>query len=86
MLFFLTVRLKQINYSGENIGNDLSFRFDVNGHSTLLRSKITFGQSESFKQVLFQQILPEGSFTLPISVDITEEDPQFNDTGSGWMG
>ena len=83
MLFLLVLRLKKINYSGKNIGNDLSFQFNVKGHGTLLRSKIFFGQSKSFKQVLFQKIFPEGSISLPISVDITEEDPIFNDTGSG---
>ena len=83
MLFRLTLRLKKINYSGENIGDDLNFTFNVKGHVIHLRSKISFGRSKSFKQVLFQEILPEGSISLPISVDITEEDPIFNDTGSG---
>ena len=82
MLFLLTVRLKQIAYSGDNIGNDLSFRFNVEGHGTLLRSKIALGQRGSFDKVLLQEIFPEGSHSLPIRVDITEEDPAFNDTGS----
>ena len=35
----LTIKLKQIVYGGENIGDDLSFQFDVKGQIT----KITIG-------------------------------------------
>lgn len=82
MLFLLTVRLKKIIYSGDNLGDDLSFQLSVKGHIAHLRSKISPGQSKSFKQILFQEVFPEGSVSLPISVYTTEEDPVFNDTGS----
>ena len=82
MFFLLTVRLKQIAYSGDNIGNDLSFQFNVKGHGTLLKSKISLGQRGLFDKVLLQEIFPKGSHSLPIRVEITEEDPAFNDTGS----
>ena len=83
MLFLLTVRLKEIIYSGENIGNDLSFEFSVRGLVTRLRSKIACGQRKSFNKVLLHGLFSEGSISVPISVDITEEDPVFHDTGSG---
>ena len=83
MLFLLTVRLKEIIYSGENVGNDLSFEFSVRGLVTRLRSKIACGQRKSFNEVLLRSPFPEGSISLPVSVDITEEDPVFHDTGSG---
>jgi len=83
MFFRLTVRLKQIAYSGDNIGNDLSFQFNVKGHGTLLKSNISLGQRRSFNEILFQENVPEGSISFPIRVDITEKDPVFHDTGSG---
>ncbi len=83
MLVLLIIKLKEIIYSGENIGDDLSFHFDVEGQATHLKTKISFGERKSFNKVLFQGTFAEGSVSLPISVDITEEDPIFNDTGSG---
>ena len=83
MSVLLIIKLRKIIYSGENIGNDLSFQFDVKGQVTHVKTKISFGQHKSFDKILFQGTFAEGSVSLPISVDITEEDPIFNDTGSG---
>ena len=83
MSVLLIIKLKEIIYSGENIGDDLSFQFDVKGQVTHVKTKISFGQHKSFNKALFQETFTEGSVSLPISVDITEEDPVFHDTGSG---
>ncbi len=83
MSVLLIIKLKEIIYSGENIGDDMSFHFNVEGQVTHLKTKISFGQHKSFNKVLFQGTFAEDSVSLPISVDITEEDPIFNDTGSG---
>ena len=83
MSIVLIIRLKEIIYSGENIGNDLSFEFSVKGLVTCLESKISCGQRKSFNEVLFQETFAEDSVSLPISVNIAEKDPVFHDTGSG---
>ncbi len=83
MSVLLIIKLKGIVYSGENIGDDMSFQFDVKGQVTHVKTKISFGEHKSFNKVLFQETFAEGSISLPISVDITEEDSVFNDTGSG---
>jgi len=70
-------------YSGENIGDDLSFQFDVKNQVTQVKTGIFSGQYKSFDEVLFQGSFPEASVSLPISVAITEKDPVFHDTGSG---
>ena len=83
MSVLLIIRLKEIIYSGENIGNDLSFRFDVKGQIARVKTRISSGQHKSFSKVLFQGTFTESSVSLPVSVGITEEDPVFHDTGSG---
>ena len=83
MSVLLIIKLKKIIYNRENIGNDLSFHFDVKGRVTHVRTRISFGQHKSFNKVLFQETFAEDSVSLPISVAITEEDPVFHDTGSG---
>jgi len=79
----LTVRLKKIIYSGENIGDDLSFRFDVQGQVAQVKTRISSGAHKSFDEVLFQGTFPEGSVRLLISVNIAEKDSVFHDTGLG---
>jgi len=95
MSVLLIIKLKEIIYSGENIGDDLNFQFDVKGQITHVKTRISSGQHKSFGKVLFQEtFVPahnathsvaggEGSVSLPIGVNITEEDPVFHDTGSG---
>ena len=80
MSALLTVRLKEIIYSEENIGDDLSFQFDVKGQVAQVKTEISSGEHKLFDdEVLFQGTFAEGSVSLPISVAITEEDPVFND-------
>jgi DNA mismatch repair ATPase MutL len=55
MSVLLTVKLKKIIYSGENIGNDLSFRFDVKGQVTQIKTGISAGKQKSFNKALFQE-------------------------------
>ncbi len=40
----LFASLKQIRYSGENIGSDLSFAFEANGKTDFFKRKIRLGQ------------------------------------------
>ena len=83
MPVLLIIRLKEIVYSGENIGRDLSFRFDVQGQITPVKTRISSGQRKSFNKVLFRSPFAESSVRLPIRVAITEKDPAFPDIGSG---
>lgn len=83
MSVLLIIKLKQIIYGGENIGDDLSFQFDVKGQVAQVKTRISSGQHKLFNKVLFQGTFAEGSISLPISVAITEKDPVFHDTGSG---
>ena len=83
MSVLLIIKLKKIIYSGENIGDDLSFQFDVKDQIAHVTTKISFGQHKSFNKVLFRGTFTKGSVSLPVSVGITEKDPVFHDTGSG---
>ncbi|MBU4212689.1 MAG: hypothetical protein KKD33_08925 [Verrucomicrobia bacterium] len=68
MPMLLIIKLKKIIYNGENIGNDLSFQFDVKGQATQVKTRISSGQHKSFNKALFQGTFPEGSTSLPIRV------------------
>lgn len=84
MPVLLTIKLKKITYSGENIGNDLTFQFNVKDQATQVKAGISSGEHESLDKVLFQETFAEEiSVNLPVSVAITEEDIVFNDAGSG---
>ena len=83
MINFCCCRNKKNIYSVENIGNDLIFQFAVKDQVTHVKTGISSGQQKSFDKVLFQETFTESSVRLPISVNITEKDPVFHDTGSG---
>jgi hypothetical protein len=80
----LFVVLKQIRYSGSNIGSDLSFAFDTNGEIDFIKPKIGFGQSIPVDIVLWRKPAIEGE-TVKIHVKtlVTEEDWAFSDIGEG---
>jgi len=80
----LFVVLKQIRYSGSNIGSDLSFAFDTNGEIDFIKPKIGFGQSIPVDIVLWRKPAIEGE-TVKIHVKtlVTEEDWVFSDIGEG---
>jgi hypothetical protein len=56
----LVVVLKQIRYSGDNIGNDLAFAFEVNGAISSFEQKIAAGKSRSVDKILWKAPAMEG--------------------------
>jgi hypothetical protein len=80
----LVVSVKQISYSGGNIGNDLTFGFDVDGKYIFLDQPIDTGKTQVVNKILWKSPAKEGdNITLPISVVVTEEDLAWSDTGQG---
>ncbi len=80
----LVVSVKQISYSGGNIGNDLTFGFDVDGKYVFLDQPINAGKTQVVNKILWKSPAKEGGkVTLPISVVVTEEDLIWSDTGQG---
>jgi len=78
------VTLKQIDYSGDNIGDDLTFGFDVNGEYTFIDQKISAGKSQVIDKVLFRLPVHEADkISFKVSVVVTEQDMIFDDVGQG---
>jgi hypothetical protein len=76
--------LKQIRYSGKNIGDDLSFAFETNGEIDFLKPKIRFGQSIPVDIVLWRKPAIEGeTVNIHVKTLVTEEDWVFSDAGEG---
>jgi len=82
--FKLFASLKQIRYSGKNIGSDLSFAFEANGEIDFFERKIKLGQSIPTDRVLWRKAAIEGErINLDIKALVTEQDWVFSDTGEG---
>jgi len=80
----LVVLLKQISYSGGNIGNDLAFGFDVNGVYVFLNQKIDAGKTKTVDKILWNSSAKEGDkVSFSISGVVTEEDLIWSDVGQG---
>lgn len=76
--------LKQIRYSGKNIGDDLSFAFETNGEIDFIKPKIRFGKSIPMDIVLWRKPAIEGEMVnIHVKTLVTEEDWVFSDTGEG---
>lgn len=76
--------LKQIRYSGKNIGSDLSFAFETNGEIDFIKQKIKFGQNMPVDIVLWRKPVVEGeTVSIYVKALISEEDWMFSDTGEG---
>lgn len=82
--FKLFASLKQIRYSGKNIGSDLSFAFEANGEIDFFERKIRLGQSIPIDRVLWRKPVTEGEVvSLYVKTLITEKDWVFSDIGEG---
>lgn len=80
----LVVSLKQISYSGGNIGNDLTFGFDVNGKYVFLEQKINAGKSQAVDRILLRLPANEGDkINFAVSAVVTEQDMIYDDVGQG---
>ncbi len=76
--------LKQIRYSGSNIGDDLSFAFESDDEIVFLDQKIKSGKSLSIERVLWRKTALVGEVVnIDIKAVVTEEDQIFSDVGEG---
>lgn len=80
----LVVSLIQIRYSGGNIGNDLTFGFDVNGEESFLSQKISAGKNKTVSKILWKSSATEGGkISFKINAVVTEQDLIVSDVGEG---
>jgi len=80
----IVVSLKKVDYSGGNIGNDLTFGFEVNGDFTFLEQKIDVGKSQPIDRILYRLPAAEGEkIDFVVGVIVTEQDLIFDDIGQG---
>lgn len=82
MSSFLSIKLKQIKYSGQNVGRNLKFYFKIGDQSTEIKCRLVQGTVKSLDRTIFQQAIKNPA-SLPVSIKIIETNPVFNDLGSG---
>jgi len=88
MALQLTLRLKELEYSGKSIGRDIQFSTEVEDSIVNFRKKIQLSKQSSvkknIKKILFiKNFSKKTALNLPIRITITELDPVYNDTGAG---
>lgn len=80
----LVVSVKKIDYSGGNIGNNLTFSFEVNKKFTFFEQKIKAGKSETINKILYKlPVTEDEQIDFIIDAIVTEQDLVFDDVGTG---
>ena len=80
---YLSIKLKQIKYSGDNIGRELKFTLKIENQVAEISIKLPRGESRSFNKIVFQQTLKEKAIILPIAAEVRETREPHIDLGSG---
>lgn len=80
---YLSLKLKQIVYSGDNIGRELKFLLKIEEQVTEINLGLHQGEKRSFGKVVFQKTSKDKAINVPITVKISETDERYIDVGSG---
>lgn len=80
---YLSIKLKQVKYSGDNIGRELKFKLKIGYQVAEMSIKLPWGKSRSFDKVIFQKTLKEKIIILPIAAEAKETSERHIDFGSG---
>jgi len=80
---YLSIKLKQIKYSGDNIGRELKFKLKIGDQVAEMSIKLPRGESRSLDKVIFQKTSKEKIITLPIAAEVKETSERYIDYGSG---
>lgn len=80
---YLSITLKQIKYSGDNMGRELKFKLKVGDQVANISIRLPRGESRSFDKVIFQKTSKEKIIILPIAAEIRETSERHIDFGSG---
>jgi len=78
----VTLRLKSMIYSGQNLGPDFRFAISLGGKSTETGKRIRAGETRSFDEVILRVAVPESASQLNLSIVVSESDPLYDDVGS----
>lgn len=80
---YLSITLKRIKYSGDNMGRELKFKLKVGDQVADISIRFPRGESRSFDKVIFQKTSKEKTIILPIAAEIRETSERRIDFGSG---
>lgn len=84
--FCLSLELLRVTVDGSGIGSDWSFDLSVGYFSTSISKRIGPNKSRKINKVVYEEFLwgeRGSSQQLPVYISITENDPVYNDYGSG---
>lgn len=78
----VTLRLKSMIYSGQDMGPDFRFAVSLGGKAVETGKRIRAGETRSFDEVILRVAVPESTSQLKLSIVVSESDPLYDDVGS----
>ncbi len=81
MTKIITLKIKKISYSGDYVGPNFHITIDVLDKKTEVIERIEAGSTKFVNRIVFNQSCE--SDLLPVRIRIVEEDPLFDDVGTG---
>ncbi len=82
MGYRVEIFLDEVVYLGENIGDDFQFIFNVNGQTSTITRRITYGCANNFFDSIYISTFDQDT-DINIHVTAIEVDPVYNDSGAG---
>ena len=77
----LTLTLRSVRYSGDNLGDDVLFSITIEGEVSTIPKKVKHDTTVSIQEIVLKKEV-DGNRAIPIHAQITEKDPLYNDIGS----
>ncbi len=81
MVYRIQIYVDEVEYAGEDIGDDFRFDFVVDGKPTSFSRSISHGSTWDTWTEIFTGTI-DADREIPISVTVTEEDILFDDVGT----
>lgn len=78
---YLIIILKSINYTGDNLGDDIHIDLTIEGKTITYDKRMKNNAKVSLKEVIIEKEIMT-DIAIPINIQIVEKDPLYNDSGS----
>lgn len=82
MIKKIVLKLKNIKYLGDSIGDDIRFEADILGKYFSVKKRIKSGTEQNFDSTIGEFDTDRKIFEALLSLRVIEDDPIFNDTAS----
>lgn len=78
---YLIITLKSIDYTGDNLGDDIHADLTIAGQTVTYDRQLKNGTKLTLREVMIEKEITT-DIHIPINIQVVEKDPLYNDTGS----